>query len=145
LGIGLIDADHFKQVNTRYLLPGGDQVLIALAKTLTGSIRGMDTVGRLGGEEFLVVAPLTNTEGAVALGERIRLAVEQMRVHYQGQEIKITVSLGFTVVEAEALVGPDNLIHQAALALAEAKAQGRNRCVFRAIEPVVPTPACETA
>src|SRR5262249_37709200 len=76
LALGLIDADHFKEINRRYLLPGGDQVLIDLAKVLTVSVRTADIVGRIGGEEFMVVAPETTMEGALVLGERIRTSVE---------------------------------------------------------------------
>src|SRR4029077_7856531 len=76
LALGLVDADHFKEINRQFLLPGGDQVLMDLAKVLIASIRTVDTVGRIGGEEFMVVAPETNVEGAVALAERIRSAVE---------------------------------------------------------------------
>ena len=65
LAIGLIDVDHFKRINDRYLLPGGDKVLIDLAKAPDGSMRTVDFLGRIGGEEFMVIAPETNMEGAV--------------------------------------------------------------------------------
>src|SRR5438128_5730825 len=74
LALGLIDADHFREINRRYLYPGGDTVLIELAKVLNSSVRTVDTVGRVGGEEVIVVAPETNMEGAIILGERIRSA-----------------------------------------------------------------------
>jgi PleD family two-component response regulator len=85
---------------------------------------------------------LTSGEGAQALGERIRQSVEQMRVHYQGHAIQITVSLGFTVVDTDSLAGPDNLIHGAAVALAEAKARGRNCCIVRPMATNVASAAC---
>ncbi len=135
LALGVIDVDHFKQVNARYLLPGGDQVLIGLAKTLIGSLRTVDTVGRIGGEEFLLVAPETNCDGATALGERIRLAVENSHYLYQDVPITITVSLGFAVAEPHVLVDFEAIKHVAAGALADAKLQGRNRCVVRGIPP----------
>jgi diguanylate cyclase (GGDEF)-like protein len=133
LAVALIDADHFKDVNTRYLFTGGDQVLVHLARTMTSSLRGVDSVGRLGGDEFLLIAPVTGIEGAEALGERIRQSAEQMVVDYQGQRIQITVSIGLAIAEAEALVNAAELTHQAAFALAEAKKAGRNRCVYRLI------------
>ncbi len=145
LTVALIDADHFKEVNTRYLHPGGDQVLIALARTLNAVIRSVDTVGRLGGEEFLVVAPMTDTEGATMLGERIRQAVEAMAVEYLGQTIRITVSVGLVVADKDCQPPPSQLVYEAAAALGEAKATGRNRCVLRqATVPAstnVPVPA----
>jgi diguanylate cyclase (GGDEF)-like protein len=135
LAVGIIDADHFKEINNRYLLPGGDQVLIELTKTLTASLRTVDSVGRIGGEEFLVVAPETTLEGAASLGERIRSAVERSSYLYKGEEIHVTVSGGFAVAEMGAPADYDQLKHYAAAALAEAKALGRNRVQIRSLFP----------
>src|SRR5262245_17286720 len=99
LAIGLIDVDHFKDINARYLLPGGDKVLVDLAKALTGSLRTVDLLGRIGGEEFLVIAPETSMEGAVVLGERIRSTVEATEFTYKEQLIPVRVSVGFAVAE----------------------------------------------
>ena len=129
----MIDADHFKEINRRYLLPGGDQVLVGLAKTLKGSVRTVDHVGRIGGEEFLVVAPETNLEGAVVLGERIRSTVQGASIFYHNEKINVTVSQGIAVAESEAPIDLDQMRHVAAEALNEAKATGRNRCVVRSL------------
>jgi diguanylate cyclase (GGDEF)-like protein len=131
LALGFIDADHFKEINCRYLLPGGDQVLVDLAKVLGASIRTVDAVGRVGGEEFMVVAPETTLEGAAVLAERIRAAVEQYPFSYKQEPICVTVSAGFAVIAASAVADYDHLKHQAASALGEAKATGRNRSVVR--------------
>ncbi len=131
LALGVIDADHFREINRRYFLPGGDQALIELAQTLKGSVRTVDTVGRIGGEEFLVVAPETDFAGAAALAERIRANVERSEVCYNGQRIPLTVSVGFAVAEAGVAVDYDPLKHVASVALGEAKSTGRNRCVIR--------------
>jgi diguanylate cyclase (GGDEF)-like protein len=133
LALGLIDADHFKEINNRHLLPGGDQVLMDLAHVLSASVRTVDTVGRIGGEEFMVVAPETNLEGAIVLGERIRSAVESNDFSYKGQRIKVTVSAGFVVAEASVNAEYDHLKHIAAAALAEAKATGRNRSIVQTL------------
>jgi diguanylate cyclase (GGDEF)-like protein len=133
LAIGIVDADFFRNINTRYLLPGGDHVLICLAQTLSDSLRAVDTVGRIGGEEFMVVAPETNREGALILAERIRTAVENKVMRWKGESIQITVSVGFAVVEAHQLSTYDQLKHTAAAALAEAKNAGRNRSVIREV------------
>jgi diguanylate cyclase (GGDEF)-like protein len=129
LALGVIDADHFREINRRYLHPGGDQALITLATTLKGAVRAADAVGRIGGDEFLVVAPETNYEGAVALAERIRSAVEWTPAHYNGEAIALTVSGGFASASADADL--DRMRHVASAALGEAKAAGRNRCVVR--------------
>jgi diguanylate cyclase (GGDEF)-like protein len=130
LAILLIDVDHFKSINERYLLPGGDKVLTDLARALTGSIRGADAVGRIGGEEFMVIAPHTDMEGAAILGERIRSAVESAEFAYKDEAIPVRISIGGAVVDAEHGTDFDTLKHWASAALAEAKRTGRNRCVF---------------
>jgi diguanylate cyclase (GGDEF)-like protein len=133
LAIGLIDVDHFKDINSRYLLTGGDEVLRSLAKTLTNSLRSVDFLGRVGGEEFLVVAPETDLAGAHVLSERIRATVEATPIAYNGQIMRVTVSVGFAVAEKAAVVDYDSIKHAAAAALGEAKTAGRNCCVIRTL------------
>jgi diguanylate cyclase (GGDEF)-like protein len=96
-------------------------------------MRTVDQVGRIGGEEFMVLAPETNLDGAASLAERIRSAVEGHRFAYQSQPINVTVSVGFAVAEFGASAEYDRLKHVAAEALSEAKATGRNRCVIRSL------------
>lgn len=129
LALGFVDADNFKEINRRYLLPGGDQVLVDLARALNASMRTVDTVGRVGGEEFMVVAPETTYEGALVLGERIRSSVEKHPFSYNNEPIRVTVSAGFAVVNSETPVEFGQLKHLSAMALGEAKASGRNRAV----------------
>jgi diguanylate cyclase (GGDEF)-like protein len=132
--LGLIDVDNFKDVNSRYLLPGGDEVLVGLSKALSRSVRTVDIVGRVGGEEFMVVAPETGRSGAAVLGERIRAAVEEATFAYRETPIKVTVSIGFGVAETGVPIEYDVLKHAAAAALQEAKRRGRNRCVVHSIQ-----------
>jgi diguanylate cyclase len=131
LAVGLVDADYFKTINTRYLLPGGDHVLTWLAETLVNSVRTIDTVGRVGGEEFMIVAPDTGYEGALILAERVRRTVEISETEFNGEPIRLTVSVGMVVAEADTLVGFDQMRHAASAALGEAKEAGRNRCVVK--------------
>jgi diguanylate cyclase (GGDEF)-like protein len=133
ISIGLIDVDHFKDINDRYLLPGGDKVLIDLSRCLTSSVRTVDFLGRIGGEEFMVIATDTNMEGAVALGERIRSMVEKTEFIYKGDTIPVRVSIGFSVAEEGVPVTIEGMQYLAAAALAEAKKTGRNRCVYKTI------------
>jgi diguanylate cyclase (GGDEF)-like protein len=133
LALGLIDVDRFKEINGRYLLPGGDQVLMELARILRLSIRTEDSLGRIGGEEFMVVAPETNLEGAIVLGERIRDAVERTVFSYKDESIRATVSVGFAIVEKDLPADYDQLKHMAAAALGEAKSTGRNRSIIHAL------------
>jgi diguanylate cyclase (GGDEF)-like protein len=145
LSLGLIDVDHFKEINARYLLPGGDKVLIDLGKALNSSLRTVDLLGRIGGEEFLVIAPETNMDGARILGERIRSTVEKTIFTYKEAIIPVRVSIGFAVddgMDEPGAMKPDyeQMKHAAAAALSEAKNTGRNRCVFYAM-PAFPIEA----
>lgn len=133
LAIGLVDADFFKDINTKYLHSGGDHVLKWLADTLQNSIRTIDTVGRVGGEEFMIVAPETDLEGARVLAERIRETVERSYTTFNNETIKITVSVGMVVADQE-YVGYDPMRHQVASLLSEAKRTGRNRCIVRQMQ-----------
>ena len=135
LTIGLIDADHFKRINTEYLQTGGDHVLTWLARVLSDAIRASDSFGRVGGEEFMVVAPETDVAGAMVLGERLRSRVDEAATAYGGRPIRMTVSIGFATAEVGHPVGYDQLREVAAGALKEAKDGGRNRCVFRVVVP----------
>ena len=130
MAIGIIDVDHFKSINDRFLLPGGDKVLVDLARVLQTSARNVDFVGRIGGEEFMVIAPETNLEGASILGERIRTTVEQTTFTFQEKVIPVRVSIGFAVTDPQDHADFDTMKHQASLALSEAKKSGRNRCFF---------------
>jgi diguanylate cyclase (GGDEF)-like protein len=133
LALGYVDVDHFKRINTDYLLTGGDEVLKGLARVLTGSVREVDSVGRVGGEEFLVIARETGADGAGILAERIRGTVEGNPIDYQGQRIAITVSVGFAVAEVGVPADFEEMTRLAAAALNHAKHTGRNRCEVRCV------------
>jgi diguanylate cyclase (GGDEF)-like protein len=133
----LIDADHFGQVNKVYTQVGGDHVLVWLSGVLQNSIRVSDSMGRVGGEEFLVVAPDTDLVGAQVLGERLRSAVEAGTTLYTGQQIRMTISLGVAAADAKTGASYDQLRECAADALKEAKDTGRNRAVVRQFAPTV--------
>ena len=130
IAFGLIDADHFKMINSQYLLSGGDHTLIWLGNTLHESIRVTDAMGRVGGEEFMVVAPATDHEGAEILAERLRSQVEAQQTQYNGRRIRVTVSVGFAVMPIGVVAGYEKLREAAAAALSKAKAMGRNRCII---------------
>jgi diguanylate cyclase len=131
IAVGYIDVDHFKRINTDYLLTGGDEVLKGLARLLSSCVREVDSVGRIGGEEFLVIARETGMEGVAVLAERIRSTVENTPIRYHGQAIAITVSVGFAVAEFGAPADFTRMTELAAEALAGAKNSGRNRCEIR--------------
>ncbi len=133
LALGILDVDYFKRINTDFDLPGGDEALKALARTLTGSLRDVDSVGRIGGEEFLIIARETNTEGAAVIAERIRATVAETPIDYLRHHISITVSLGFAVADEGMKAEFAPMYQLAAGALSAAKRQGRNRSVILSV------------
>jgi diguanylate cyclase (GGDEF)-like protein len=141
LAIGYVDVDHFKRINTEYLLTGGDEVLKVLARLLIGCVREVDTVARVGGEEFLILARETGADGAAVLAERIRSAVQNTTIRYQGHAIQITVSVGFAVAEVGMPAEYGQMLDLAAAALGSAKDAGRNRAEIRFLHTCESTPA----
>lgn len=120
----LIDLDNFKYVNDTFGHAAGDSALQQIADILSKAVRGSDMVFRYGGEEFLVLLPETNLEGAAALAEKIRLAADA-QLFGAGHIFPLTLSAGVaTLSEHES--GHD-MIARADMALYHAKAQGRNR------------------
>jgi diguanylate cyclase len=136
LTIGLIDIDHFKEINTRYLLPGGDEALKGLSRILTNSLREVDSVGRIGGDEFLIIARETNEEGANRLAERIRATVAATPISYEKQSIRMSVSVSFAVAEVGVPVDFEVMYRTAAGAIKDAKDKGRNCFAVCRIAPV---------
>lgn len=89
-----LDLDHFKKVNDTHGHAAGDTVLKAIGTLLAGSFRKLDSVARLGGEEFGVLLPHTSAADAVALAEQLGLAVAALRIPFNGLELRITASVG---------------------------------------------------
>ena len=130
----MLDADHFKAVNDRYGHAGGDAVLCALVQAVGETLRPTDLLGRLGGEEFAVLLPDADLEGARAVAERIRERIADLRVPDPAGAIAFTVSIGAAVCESEARSIQPTL-DRADAALYQAKAQGRNRVVTAVPQP----------
>jgi len=121
-----LDIDHFKNINDTYGHPIGDIVLQKVAERLHHAVRSYDVVGRVGGEEFLVVAPATGHSEALALSERIIVAISCKAVEGVPGEVYVTASAGV------AIVGPDDeqveaVLKRADEALYRAKTNGRNQ------------------
>ena len=131
LAVLMLDVDHFKSVNDRYGHDIGDQVLVKLADTCRRTVREMDVVARLGGEEFAVLAPETPLENAGALGERLRDALSKIEVETPSGALRITVSIGVAARSTtDAGDTFPNMLKRSDVALYQAKSSGRNRVVL---------------
>ena len=123
LSVLMIDIDHFKSFNDQHGHPVGDQVLVTVAHRLRDRLRAEDWLGRLGGEEFVAVLPDTDPDDAQRVAEDLRSCVEQIRVPTGGQEVSVTVSIGWATLDDE---DAEALVHRADEALYAAKDAGRN-------------------
>lgn len=122
----LLDIDHFKGVNDRYGHDCGDKALKLFTHRVRDVLRHDDLVGRLGGEEFIVLAPAMVLAGGALLGERIRQAVEQTPAQIDEHTLRLTVSIGVAEVEPHER-DLSTVLRRADKALYTAKGAGRNR------------------
>ncbi|OYU28117.1 MAG: hypothetical protein CFE41_07785 [Burkholderiales bacterium PBB2] len=121
----MIDMDRFKQLNDSLGHAAGDAALQRLVEVLKPCVREVDALGRLGGEEFCVLLPLTDIAGAALVAERMRLNLEESEFLWQGQSWPLTASFG--IAEAEpGDISADAVLSRADRAMYLAKAQGRN-------------------
>jgi two-component system cell cycle response regulator len=127
VAVMLIDLDHFKDVNDSFGHQAGDRALAEAARLMKESMRSYDSVGRYGGEEFLVVAPGVGASCAENLAERLRSNLAKHAMTFSGKSVTVTCSLGITVSERLGEPLLDNVIRTADAALYRAKAAGRNR------------------
>jgi diguanylate cyclase (GGDEF)-like protein len=121
-----LDIDHFKKINDTYGHIFGDMVLKKVAERMQNCLRPYDTIGRVGGEEFLIVAPASPSEEAVSLAQRVISAISSELVEDGASSVTVTASAGVAVIssaDAEA----EDLLRKADRSLYEAKALGRNR------------------
>ncbi len=121
----MLDIDCFKSVNDRYGHLAGDQTLCHFAGALRDGRRGIDAIGRLGGEEFGVMLPETSVQNAAIVAERLRGIVASREVNAAGNTFHITVSIGVTQLKPGE--SGDQLIARADAAMYAAKQHGRNR------------------
>lgn len=122
----ILDIDYFKWINDTYGHPFGDLVLKGAADSMQASVRSYDIVGRVGGEEFMVIAPDTSLDEAVILAERVKRTVGDDKFGNGCNKVSITVSAGVTVMDTRDL-SVDSLLKRADDALYKAKQEGRDR------------------
>lgn len=129
LTLMLLDLDHFKEINDIFGHQVGDQVLIHTAKIIRSMLRSTDVVCRLGGEEFIVIAPNTDITVARTLSERLRSDVEKHQIPTVKLTSPVTISIG-VAVSTDQTINESDLLHRADQALYRAKHAGRNTVRF---------------
>jgi len=122
----MIDIDHFKKINDVHGHLAGDHVLKEVARLMQQRIRRDEVLARYGGEEFAIILPETTLEGGCALAEGLREKIEESRFVFQGETIRVTISIGAAMLIEEHRTSLD-LIKKADEKLYEAKRAGRNR------------------
>jgi diguanylate cyclase (GGDEF)-like protein len=128
LSLVLIDIDHFKSVNDNHGHLAGDQCLIWLSTQIKQSLkRSADKAFRYGGEEFCLILPNTDAEGALLLAEQLRILVSEQAFQFQDTEIPLTISSGICTYQQQADIGPEQIFSGADKALYQAKHDGRNQ------------------
>jgi diguanylate cyclase (GGDEF)-like protein len=128
LAILMLDLDYFKMVNDTYGHDAGDSVLKALAKTLQSSVRSSDLVIRYGGEEFLIIMQDAKASDADRVAEKIRSAVEALKIQLSGTVLQKTISIGIADFPGDSETFWQ-AVKYADVAMYNAKESGRNRVV----------------
>lgn len=137
LGVIMADVDRFKEVNDTYGHIFGDRVLKTLASTMKSMLRSYDSIGRYGGDEFLIVAPNCSEAQMKHLAERLCAAVHPELKKITPEEFNCTMSLGVACTNGMSYEDADRIVKAADQALYHAKNNGRNRVhVFEGSEPV---------
>lgn len=132
LSVISLDIDYFKNINDNYGHLAGDYALQVIANICVQQVRDIDTVARIGGEEFAILLPSTHVNGALQIGERIRKTVDDFNFSYEQHNFRLTISMGiieltdYTWSVTEIMKAVDGVLY-------EAKKSGRNRCVARNI------------
>ncbi|HWQ08391.1 MAG TPA: sensor domain-containing diguanylate cyclase, partial [Holophaga sp.] len=126
-GVIMVDLDHFKRINDTHGHEAGDTVLRAVSRAFSTGLRGVDSVGRFGGEEFVILLPETGLDGAASLAERLRRSVEALDIQLPGRTaIQVTASFGVSVLTSGD-PAYEAVLRRADKALYRAKQAGRNR------------------
>jgi len=141
LSLLMLDIDHFKRVNDTYGHAAGDRVLSAVHATCREGLRASDGIGRLGGEEFAILLPLTPSAAAVEVADKVRSSIARQRVTVADESIAVTASFGIAGLD-RSVADLDTLLERADAALYAAKADGRNRSsLWQAAASAPPPPA----
>jgi len=131
IGVLMVDVDHFKKINDNYGHPAGDIVLKEAANRMKDSVRTYDSVGRFGGEEFLVILPKCGMNEVMIVAERLKKSISSQNFDLDNESIKVTISIGATNIIPDSIkIDQDFIIQLVDTALYKAKKNGRDRIEF---------------
>ena len=139
LAVGMCDIDHFKQINDTHGHQTGDDVLCGLTQILSESLREYDSIGRMGGEEFLVITPMKAGMDCISVFGRFCVRVAESKITTRSGVLSVTVSIGVACSTVESTM--DEILAAADAALYRAKNEGRNRiahngqCISEEVHP----------
>jgi diguanylate cyclase (GGDEF)-like protein len=128
LSVIMFDIDNFKEINDTYGHLAGDEVLVEVARLIRSGVRGIDSVGRYGGEEFLVILPETDVRAAAVIADRLRQKLAGQAFPHEGREIRSSISGGVAGYRDERDAG--KLIGAADEFLYQAKSEGKNMVCY---------------
>ena len=130
LSFVVVDPDYLRMINETFGFSTGNEVLNILVKLLMNNIRETDILGRIGGEEFAIIMPLTSGKDAVIGADRLRNLIGAKPVETNKGQIRLSASFGVVEITKEGIASIDLLLHQVNLALENAKKLGRNQTVL---------------
>ncbi|MEM6611200.1 MAG: diguanylate cyclase [Cyanobacteria bacterium P01_C01_bin.72] len=137
LSLLLCDVDYFKAYNDTYGHQAGDSCLYEVAKAIERAVkRPADVAFRYGGEEFAVILPHTEGQGAIRVAEEIHEQIQEQKIVHASSQVSeyVTLSVGISSIIPDTRTSPHNLISAADSALYDAKLKGRNRVIYRSVE-----------
>ena len=140
LSLAVLDLDNFKEINDSYGHSVGDEVLVWVAERMTGCLRTGDAVGRLGGEEFVILFPGAGSEAATRAGERIRRAISDSSIATAAGRVRVTASVGIATQRSGDQIS-STLLGRADQQMYAAKAAGRNRVMSSPDDKALVTPS----
>lgn len=132
LSLAVFDLDHFKVINDRFGHATGDKVLTSLASLLRKHVRGVDLICRFGGEEFVLIMPETDLDGAVTVAEKLRGTVASSQFRFKETPVPVTMSCGIGAFRGDDSI--EDVFERADRALYRAKNEGRNRCCIETLD-----------
>ncbi len=128
LSLAIWDIDYFKRVNDQFGHDAGDRVLRMFAHLISSKLRKTDFFARIGGEEFVLLMPDTDLDGALIICDKLRTMVANSGFNYKGKAFPITASVGIASFRLDGADSADSVFKRADMALYQSKNNGRNRC-----------------